>query len=187
MRWLLPVLIGVVSLAVAGGLLARDFYQRERPEERTAVQLPASKSLKPGEQPGSPEVKLTPDAARHPHGETVRALLEAYTNGINSRNYDRWKTAVSMKRIQLRSEKDWLVDYRSTRNGSPLVHRIETGPDGTLRMLFSFTSTQDIRDAPPTLRVKCIHWRLTLPIVLENGQWKIASVVAGTVPEFEKC
>ncbi|MGH3434516.1 MAG: hypothetical protein ACRDQB_16950 [Thermocrispum sp.] len=187
MRWLLPVLIGVVSLAVAGGVLAREFYQRERAQTRPTVELPAATSLKPAEQPGSPEVSLTPDAARHPHGETVRALLEAYTNGINERNYERWKTAVSAERIADKPEQKWLEGYRSTRNGSILVHRIETGPDDALRMLFSFTSTQDLADAPPTLQSTCIRWRLMLPIVRQNGQWKIATVVPGTIPESRRC
>ena len=128
MRWLLPVLIGVVSLAVAGGVLAREFYQRERPQTQAQVELPTPTSLKPSEQPGSPEVKLTPDAARHPHGETVRALLEAYTNGINERNYERWKTTVAESRIVDKTKDEWRRAYRSTRNGSILVHRIESGP-----------------------------------------------------------
>src|SRR5690606_39970432 len=89
-----------ISLAVAGGLIAREFYQEREPVRAQApVAVPSSTSLAPSEQPGPAEVKLTPDAARHPYGETVRALLEAYTTGINERNYERWKSAVSQERI----------------------------------------------------------------------------------------
>jgi len=187
-RWLVPVVIGVVSLAVAGGLIAREFYQEREPVRAQApVAVPSSTSLAPSEQPGPAEVKLTPDAARHPYGETVRALLEAYTTGINERNYERWKSAVSQERIAVQPKHVWLQNYRSTRNGSILLHRIETAPDGSLRILFSFTSTQDPEDAPPTLPVDCIRWRLMLPVTQENGQWKIAKVVAGTMPETQRC
>lgn len=185
-RWLLPVLVVVVALAVAGGVLARDFYQRERPVT-TAVELPTSSALEPSEQPGSPKVNLTPDAAQHPYGETVRALLEAYTNGINERNYERWRTSVVQERVRKQPEDQWRRDYRSTRNGSMLVHRIESAPNGTLRMLVSFTSTQDVADAPPTLPQKCIRWSLMLPLAQENGQWKIDTVPRGAPFEYRKC
>lgn len=182
-RWLLPVLVAVVCLAVAGGVLVRDLYQHEQPET-TAVELPTPSSLKPSEQPGSPAVKLSPDAALHPYGETVRALLESYTNGINSKNYERWMTSVTRERVLGAPEPQWQHDYRSTRNGSILVHRIESAPDDRLRILFSFTSSQDQRDAPEDLRhnpkATCIHWWLSLPLALENDQWKIAPVPKGT-------
>lgn len=187
-RWLAPVLVVVVSLAVAGGLLARDLYQREEPD-RAAAEVPAASALKPSEQPGPREVKLTPDAANHPYGDTVSSLLQSYIDGINGRNYDRWKTAVTVERVRKQPERQWLQDFRSTRNGSVLVHRIESTPNGTLRVLVSFTSTQDRDDAPDTLKETCIRWQLAWPLAQERGQWKIAPVPQGTgaVQVYRKC
>jgi len=187
-RLLVPTVIGVMSLAVAGGLLARELYQERAPVRADIpVTVAPSTSLAPSDQPGSAQVKLTPDAARHPYGEIARKLLQAYTTGINERNYGRWKTAVSQERIAVQPKQAWLEGYRSTRIGSAVLHRIETGPDGSLRILFSFTSTQDEQDAPPDLPAGCIHWQLMLPLVLENDGWKIGSVVPGTVPEARRC
>lgn len=187
-RWLVPVLIGVVSFALAGGLLARDLYQRADSDAAIGpVSLPTTTSLAPEQQPGSPLVKLTPDAARHPHDETVRRLLQAYFDGINGRNYDRWKTSVTSERVRAKTERQWLRDYRSTQDGNILVHRIETAHDDTMRVLLSFTSTQDIRDAPVILPRRCIRWWLALPIALEQGHWKIDTVPPGTVPEMAAC
>lgn len=178
-RWLLPVLVAVVCLAVAGGVLIRDLYQSEEPET-AAVELPTPSSLKLSEQPGSAEVKLSPDAALHPYAEMVRALLEAYTSGINTRDYKRWSSSVSNERVLGMPEPEWQKAYQSTRNGSILLHRIESAPNGTLRILWSFTSTQRLEDAPPELQEECIHWWLSLPLVLERGHWKIAPVPKGT-------
>lgn len=187
LRWLVPVLIVVLSLAVAGGLLARDHYQRQAPRHTGAVSLPHSPSLALEDQPGSPLVQLTPDAANHPHDETVRRLLQAYIDGINGRNYERWKTAVTAERVRSKPEEQWLVDYQSTKNGSILVHRIETAPEGKLRVLLSFTSTQDVSDAPLQLPEPCVRWWLAWPLALERGHWKIDTVPAGTVPEMARC
>lgn len=186
-RWLAPILIAVASLALAGGLLARDYYQQESAAAAGPVSLPTTTSLSPAQQPGSPLVKLSPDAAQHPHDETVRRLLQAYFDGINGRNYERWKTSVTSERVRAKTQQQWQRDYRSTQDGSILVHRIETAHDETMRVLLSFTSTQAIRDAPVTLPHRCIHWWLALPIALEQGHWKIDTVPPGTVPEMAPC
>ncbi len=188
-RWLAPVLIAVVSLAVAGGVLAREFYQREKPEA-VAVALPTTTSLKPSDQPGPREVQLSPDAAQHPYGQTVRSLLQAWMDGINDRNYEKWKTAVTIDRVRKSPKHQWLKDFGTTRNGSLLVRRIESAPNGTLRVLVSFTSTQAPEHAPErTPGATCNRWDLAWPLVLEDGQWKIAAVPKGTggVQVYREC
>lgn len=187
LRWLMPALVVAASVALGGGLIARDFYTGASGGEPAPVTASGTTSLAPELQPGSPVVQLSPDAAEHPHDQTVRRLLQAYFDGINGRNYERWKTAVTRGRVRAITEQQFLTDFRSTRDGSILVHRIESAPQGKLRVLLSFTSTQDVADAPPTLPEPCIRWSLSLPLALENGQWKIDTVVSGTVPEYRKC
>lgn len=186
-RWLVPVLIVVVSLTVGAGLLARELYRLPADVTVPPVTVPSTTSLAPAEQPGSPTVELTPGAAAHPAHEPVRQLLQTYFDAINGRSYERWKTTVTADRIQAQPRREWLVDYRSTRDGSIIVRRIETRPDQQLQVLVGFTSTQDPEDAPLALPVGCIRWNLTLPLQRENGQLRIAAVPAGTIPHREAC
>ncbi len=176
-----------VSLALGGGLLARDLYHERAAQETVPSTPSAVTALPPDKQPGSPLVRLSSDAADHPHDQTIRRLLQAYFDGINGRNYERWKTSVTWGRVRTKSEREWLRDYRSTRDGSIFVHRIESAPEGRMRVLLSFTSTQDVIDAPVTLPEPCIRWWLALPVSLERGHWKIDTVPAGTMPEYKKC
>jgi hypothetical protein len=106
---------------------------------------------------------------------------------INGRSYERWMTTVTADRIRVQPRREWLTAYRSTRDGSIIVRRIETTPDQRLQVLVSFTSTQDPADAPVGLPVACIRWNLALPLQRENGQLKISTVPAGTTPERSAC
>ncbi|GAB2783442.1 hypothetical protein [Amycolatopsis magusensis] len=187
-RWLVPALIVVVSLTVGGGLLAREVYRKPDAAADTGViATRTSQSLAPEQQPGSPVVEMTPDAAAHPHADGVRALLQNYFDAINARNYELWKTTVTKLRAQAKSKVEWEADYRSTKDGSILVYRIEAMGDGTLQSLIGFTSTQDPQDGPVDLQEPCVRWHLTLPMVLENGMWKLDAIPAGTTPMHERC
>ncbi|WP_246076323.1 hypothetical protein [Amycolatopsis cihanbeyliensis] len=186
-RWLVPVLIVVVSLTVGGGLLARELYKLPDRNEDTEGVLPTTTSLPPEQQPGPSQVELTPGAAAHPENESVRQVLQTYVDAINQGNYAAWTTTVTRDRVQERTESQWRFQYRSTEDGSVLVHRVETVPDGSLRVLVGLTSTQDPVDAPADLPEPCIRWHLTLPMTVEGGSWKIDSVPAGSTPEYGKC
>lgn len=184
-RLVLPVVIVAVSIAIGGGLLARDAYQ-------TVAQRPVNDvsptSLAPEEQPGPRKVQLTRDAAKHPQAETVTSLLQTYFDGINDRDFDGYKASVTSDKARDKTEQQWLVGYRTTKNGSVQVHRLEYGGKDRLVALVSFTSTQDPADAPVTLEdAKCIRWRQALPIVREQGHWKIANSPPGSIPGMTKC
>lgn len=187
-RWLLPVLIVVVSLMVGGGLLARELYRVPDPEPNAILALPSSTTRPLAQQPGPGTVELTPDAAAHPQHEVIRELLQTYFDSINSRDYDQWKTTVTKARIQAKSRQSWLQDYQSTKDGSILVYRIDAVSDQDLRVLVGFTSVQDPADAPDELsEASCVHWKLTLPVTLESGRWKVDTVAGYTTPEVTKC
>lgn len=186
-RWLIPALVVVLSLTVAGGLLARELYRQPSEEPILPVTQPLSSSLRPSEQPGPRTVGLTADATAHPQHEQVRAVLQSYFDAINNRDYGQWASSVSAERRQNKTRNEWTGEYRSTKDGSILVYRIETVEPAQLRVLVAFTSTQELSDAPVGVPETCIHWWLILPVVLQDGRWRLDAVAPGTTPERQKC
>jgi hypothetical protein len=176
----------VLSVTIGSGLLLRELYRPAVVEQpSTAPPLPESSSLSPSEQPGPGLVVLSPDALDHPQSPAVNTLIQDYFDSINSKDYPKWAVAVSAERRQTKSKAAWLSDYRSTKDGSILVYRVETVSPGQLRVLVGFTSTQDLADAPQGFPETCIRWRLVLPVVSEENRLRV-DVMPGT-PERERC
>ncbi|GAA5170092.1 hypothetical protein [Amycolatopsis dongchuanensis] len=187
-RWLLPVLVVVVSLMVGGGLLAREVYRLPESTPDAVIALPSSTARPAAEQPGPGTVELTPDAAAHPQHAVISQLLQTYFDAINSRDYDQWKTTVTRARIQAKPRASWLEDYDSTKDGSILVYRIDAVTATDLRVLVGFTSIQDPTAAPAELPdATCVHWKLGLPVALEQGHWRVDAVAGYTTPEMSRC
>jgi hypothetical protein len=186
-RWLIPALIVVLSLTIGGGLLARELYQPPDLEPVNPAPPTVQGSLPAAEQPGSSTVELTTDAADHPQGQGVRTLLQNYFNAINDRDYPKWTAAVTAERRQTKTRTEWLADFKSTKDGSILVYRIDTVSPGQLRVLVALTSTQNESDAPVGLPATCVRWRLALPVVMQDGGLRIDVVLAGAATEREKC
>lgn len=180
-RWLIAVLIVVLSLMVAGGLTARRLYRVPESSPTTVAELPSTATLPVSEQPGPDTVELTRDAAAHPQHEAVRTLLQQYFNSINSRNYDEWKNTVTRAREQEKSRASFQQEYQTTKDGSILVYRIESQSNKSLRVFVAFTSTQDKSAAPAVLPETCVRWDLVLPLSVENGHYQV-DVVAGSAP-----
>ncbi|GAA1986732.1 hypothetical protein [Amycolatopsis minnesotensis] len=186
-RWLIPVLVVVVSLTVGGGLLTRELYRQPDRQEVAGVTIGTTKQLPPDQQPGSPAVELTPDAAAHPQDDTVRKLLQDYFDSINGRNYERYRTTVTIARMQAMGPAEWRQSFKTTNDGSILVYRIESVGPSAMNVLVSFTSTQEPSDAPPELQERCIRWSLALPVKQETGSWKVDALPAGAPAEFKAC
>ncbi|GHF88855.1 hypothetical protein GCM10017566_73240 [Amycolatopsis bartoniae] len=187
-RWLLPVLVVVVSLMVGGGLLARELYRLPDQQPDAILALPTSTARPPDQQPGPGTVELTPDAAAHPQHDAISQLLQTYFDSINNRDYDQWKTTVTRARIQAKSRAEWLKDYQSVKDGSILVYRIDTITAQDLRVLVGFTSVQDAASAPAELPgAACVQWKLSLPVTIEQGHWRVDSVAGYTTPEVARC
>ncbi|MEU6642244.1 hypothetical protein ABZ863_06805 [Saccharomonospora sp. NPDC046836] len=187
LRWLVPVLVVVVSLTIGGGLLARELYHLPDDDGDAAAPAQGTSVRVPREEPGSAQVELTPDAAAHPESEPVRTVLQEHFDAINGRDYDQWTTTVVAARVQAQSRRTWLTNYRSTRDGGIRVYRIEAAPEGRLRVLVGFTSTQDIVDAPPDLPEHCIRWWLGLPLTRESGEWRVDTVPTDASPVRAPC
>lgn len=184
--WLLPVLLIAVIATALGGLLARDLYADPDPQTPAPV-LPTQSSIPPSAQPGPATVEGTVDAVAHPLHETVRTLLQTYFDAINTKDYAAWSRTVTRERQEDASEKKWLNDYQTTRDGSIVIYRIEMAAQDTARVLMTFTSTQDIQDAPQELPVDCIHWNVVFALTVERGDWKLASGPTSASPQHEEC
>lgn len=184
-RWLLPVVLVVMIATAVGALAARQLYATPTDSSPAAV-LPSEHRLAPDEQPGDRTVAGTIEATAHPLYDTVRQVLQTFFDAINDKRYDQWRTAVSRNLGNI-TEGQWRADYRSTKDGSIVVRRIETGPANTARVLLSFTSVQDPENSPGELGAPCIHWRLVLPFTVENGTWKVDTGLTNAAPQHEAC
>lgn len=187
LRGLLPVLVVVISLMVGGGLVARAFYQRPQGASTAMAPPPGTAAVPPGEEPGPATVRLTPDAAAHPQHEAVRALAQTYFDAINRGDYDAWRTIVTRTKILAQPRPEWQANYRSTRDGSIIVYRIDPLPNNGLGVLIGFTSVQDPSAAPPELQAGCLRWRLVFPLTLESGRWKLDSGLPASTLEVSQC
>ncbi|HEY3467110.1 MAG TPA: hypothetical protein VGL47_18405 [Amycolatopsis sp.] len=188
-RWLVPVVVVVLSVTVGGGLLARELYRRpDQPADDTSVSVPATSSASSGEPAtGDNAVGMTPDAANHPQHETVQQVLETYFRAINTQNYQLWTTVVSAERVSQQPLAAWKSGVRSTKDSEALVYRIERGSGSSLRVLVAFKSEQNPEDAPDFFPEPCIKWRLVMPMIVEKSALKIDAVESGVTPEHQKC
>jgi hypothetical protein len=186
-RWLVPVVVVVLSVTVGAGLLARELYRRpDQPADDAAVSTAASSSAGSGTAAASDAVRMTPDAGAHPQAETVRTVLKTYFDAINTKDYQKWTSVVSAERVAQQPPDRWRLGVRSTKDSDALVYRIERGAGTSLRVLIAFRSVQDPQDAPSFFREGCIKWRLVMPMVVEKAL-KIDTVEPGPQPEIEKC
>ena len=184
-RWLVPVVVVVLSVTVGAGLLARERYRRPDQPADSSVLVSTPASSNSGKPAVLGAVAMTPDAASHPEAEAVRRLLETYFDATNAKDYKRWVSVLSAAQAQKQNPGDWKAGVRSTKDMDALVYRIERGANDSLRVLVGFTSTQDKKDAPSFFQEACIKWRVVMPVIKEGGALKIDSF--GAQPETEKC
>jgi hypothetical protein len=186
-RWLVPVVVVVLSVTVGSGLLAREVYRSpDRPAGDTSAAAVPSSAIS-GEPAAADAVRMTDDARVHPQADAVRKLLERYFEAINTKQYPQWVTTVSSKRAGQQPIDEWKDGIRTTKDSDALVYRIERGAGSSWRVLVGFRSEQEVDDAPLFFRERCIRWRLVLPVIVEKGVLKIDAVDGGPPPEHEKC
>lgn len=185
--WLLPLLLITVIATALGGLLARDLYAEQPAPTPPTVVATSPSPVPSGEQPGSPAVRGTADAVAHPLYGTLQPLLQTYFDAINAKDYSEWASVVTSERQTNQPEGTWLKDFRTTKDGNIVMHRIEARGEGSARVLLTFTSTQDVSDAPGELPQGCIHWNVVWAFSTEDGDWKLAAGPAAAVPQHEAC
>lgn len=161
-------MILVLAGAVSAGMLLRD---RSPAAEAAGVSpiTPPPKQAEPG--PGT--VMLVEDVVAHPDADRIRSVLQRYFDAINAGDYGLWVSAVTAQWARDIGESTWRNQYRSTLDGSIVVHRLEPRASGGLVALTSFTSVQDPADAPPELRVRCLRWRVSYPLIGEGEQLRM--------------
>jgi hypothetical protein len=179
------LLITVIATAL-GALVARGVYTDPPPVPPPVVQ-PSPSAVPPEDQPGPADVQGTADATAHPLYRTLQPLLQTYFDAINEKDYARWTGTVTDERRAQQSEDKWRADYRTTRDGSIVIYRIEARGDGAARVLVQFTSTQVAEDAPPELPAACIHWNVVWAVAMDGGQWKLAAGTSSATPKHEEC
>jgi hypothetical protein len=125
-------------------------------------------------EPGPATVVLVEDVALHPDADQIRKVLQRYFDAINAGDYQLWRTAVIPQWARDIGEGAWHGLYRSTLDGSIVVHRLEPRAGGGLVALTSFTSLQNPVDAPPELPVRCLRWWVSYPLIGEGDQLRLA-------------
>ncbi len=124
-------------------------------------------------EPGPATVVLIEDAALHPDADRIRNVLQKYFDAINAGDYQLWRGAVIPQWARDLGESAWHAQYRSTLDGSIVVHRLEPRAGGGLLALTSFTSLQNPADAPPELPVRCLRWWVSYPLIGAGDQLRL--------------
>jgi hypothetical protein len=174
--WFAPVIGLVVLFTAAAGLTARSIY-RHPVTAGTAQHTVASTgatAIPANAEPGPTQVVLKADAGAYPLATDVQKLLQTLFDAINNKQYGTWRSVVTYSRRAQTSEQQWLRDYQSSADGSIEVYRIDTAAQNGLRVLLTFTSTQDPANAPD-LKSRCVRWQAVFSLRNEGGDWKLDS------------
>ena len=183
LTWLIPITLLVAVSAMVGGLIARQVYAVTKSptvSQTPATSAPASTSN--GRPAGDDTVYFTDFAQSDPQYSNVRNAIQNYFNAVNKQNYSLWRTAMTATVVAQQTQQDWINGLRSTKDSDMTVYRIEATDKGA-DVFGSFTSHQDLSDAPKTLQATCIDWWMVWPLVNVNGSLRIDSPAV----RFQKC
>ncbi len=168
---LLAVTVVVFAAAAGAGLLVRELQPAAGAGGGGSI---ATNAPPRGPEPGPTTVALVEDVLAHPDAARVRTVLQKYFDAINAGDYRLWRSTVTTQRARDAGEAAWREQFRSTLDGSIVVHRLEPRAGGGLVALLSFTSLQDPADAPPELPVRCLRWRVSYPLSDEGGELRLS-------------
>ncbi|HXT44818.1 MAG TPA: hypothetical protein VN748_12025 [Pseudonocardiaceae bacterium] len=164
--WIFLLVMMVMAGAAGVGFLLRDHRPIAGVGSVNSLGGSIRKSASPRlPEPGPPTVALADDAALNPDADRIRKVLQTYFDAINAGDYKMWRSAVIPQWARDTSEPAWRAQYRSTLDGSMVVHRLEPRIGGGLVALMSFTSLQNPADAPSELAVRCLHWWVSYPLI----------------------
>ncbi|HEX8761289.1 MAG TPA: hypothetical protein VF734_15225 [Pseudonocardiaceae bacterium] len=156
--------VTVLAAAVGAGVLVRRMQPTASADGAASIANNAPPRA-PAPRPGPATVALVEDVAVHPDADRVRLVLQKYFDAINAGDYKLWRSTVTPQHARDTGEAAWRDQYRSTLDGSIVLHRLEPRAGGGLVALLSFTSLQDPADAPPELPVRCLRWWVSYPLI----------------------
>ncbi|MGH3899014.1 MAG: hypothetical protein ACRDTA_12350 [Pseudonocardiaceae bacterium] len=168
---LLVVTAVVLAAAVGAGLLVRELQPAAGAGGGGSI---ATNAPPRGPEPGPTTIALAEDVAGHPDAARVRTVLQKYFDAINAGNYKLWRSTVVPQQARDTGEAAWREQFRSTLDGSILLHRLEPQAGGGLVALLSFTSLQNPADAPPELPVRCLRWWVSYPLTGERNELRLS-------------
>ncbi|MGH4006682.1 MAG: hypothetical protein ACRDTH_00665 [Pseudonocardiaceae bacterium] len=170
MRMLLVTVV-VLAAALGAGLLVRELQPVAGADGGSSI---ATNAPPRGPEPGPTTVALVEDVLAHPDAARVRTVLQKYFDAINAGNYRLWRSTVTAQQARDTGEAAWREQFRSTLDGSIVLHRLEPRAGGGLVALLSFTSLQDPADAPPELPVRCLRWWVSYPLIGEGNELRLS-------------
>ena len=174
LRRVLLVAVVVLVMSTGAGMALRDLQRVDPMADAGEAVGATSATVAPAEQPGPRTVTLLAGARTHPAADEVQALLQEYFEAINTGDYEQWSDTVTAEQLRSTGRRAWTAQYRSTLDGSIVVHRLEARSGGGLVALLSFTSVQDPADAPPDTPLPCLRWRVSYRLAGEPGELRLA-------------
>jgi hypothetical protein len=175
LTWLIPITLLVAVCALVGGLIARQVYASTTPPAATQQPPAATSTPEATSDPGKGDTKtvnFTPFARSDPKFGLVQYAIQNYFNAVNDRNYGLWKQTMTPDVGQQQTEQDWRKGYKSTVVSDMWIYRIEATDQGA-DVFGSFTSTQDVADAPKELKAACVKWWMVWPMVKSGNVFRI--------------
>jgi len=173
LTWLIPITLLIAVCALVGGLIARQLYATSKPVDTkqppAVVNTPAAPH---GDPDDTTSVHYTAFAIADPNYDLVQPVLQKYFNAVNHRDFKAWRQVVTGEVGNHQTEADWRDGYKTTVDKGMFVYRIVDTDQGA-DVFGTFTSTQDVADAPPDLKASCIQWNVVWPIVKSSDGFRI--------------
>jgi hypothetical protein len=171
LTWLIPITLLIAVCAMVGGLIARQVYATSKPVDTkqppAVTSAPVTSSEGSGEDP-TKTVRFTDFARNDPNFPLVQQAIQSYFNAVNKRDFAKWRQVMTPIVGAQQTQADWTKGYSTTVDKDMQIYRIEDNDDGA-DVFGSFTSTQDVADAPKDLKEPCIRWNMIWPMVKSPG------------------
>ncbi len=174
LTWLIPITLLIAVCAMVGGLIARQVYAVTKPPSVSHAPATSESSSPTATRPADPNlVFFLPFAKNDPLFGRVQNAIQNYFNATNKHDYSLWRTTMTSDVTQTETQAHWENGNRSTRDSDMTVYRIEATERGA-DVFGSFTSHQELADAPSDLKSKCINWWMVWPMQdVGSGNFRI--------------
>ncbi|MFC0539946.1 hypothetical protein [Kutzneria chonburiensis] len=172
LTWLIPITLLIAVCALVGGLIARQLYATSKPvDTKPPASAPSGPTTDTGHPDDTESVYFTEFAKADPDADQVQRAIQNYFNAINKRDYKKWQQTMTPE-AGGQTESYWRNGYKSTVDKDMHIYRIEDTEQGA-DVFGSFTSYQDLADAPDELKATCVRWNMIWPMVSINGVFRI--------------